>query len=509
MRAVFIYPNAGSQLGFNYGLSQISAVLKAAGHDVQVLQLCEALEPLPDAAELQKRVTALKPDVIGFSVVTNQWALAEKTAGWLKKVADAPIVCGGIHATVAPEQVLNSGVFDYVFAGECEDAFLEFVDVLAADDDLLNRRPDIRNLGYLENGQMRQNFVRPFPDLTRLPRKDYEIFDFQKIIDAKNGWVGLMASRGCPFQCTYCFNHLLVKKYRSELDCSFSELNYIRHVPVAELIDEIKYLLANYKNISMFIFDDDLFTYDADYLREFCEAYKKVCDRPFVVNAHVKFFDQARAKVLAEAGCRIVKFGLESGSPQVRKTIMRRHMSNADIKEAIGCANGEGLHSSCFVMIGLPGETEENIWETIDLLADAKPGRFRWTFFYPFPGTEAFRISEEGGYIDHARKEALQNFTDTTCLDFGAQQNLLLKKIGKIMPWLVNARADFNCAEVYKKKVDHLLTLDEVQWQKIEPTLLEEDKRLSEKMVQSGSTHYAVKYNRFMGVISDYFLNEA
>ncbi len=504
MKVLFVYPNAGSQLGFNYGLAQMSAVLKQAGHQVTLVHLAEELGPLPQEAQLQAMVKEYDPGLIGFSVVTNQWPLARQIAGWIRKTTDVPIVCGGIHATVAADQILRSGVFDYVLVGECDTALLEFVNIIEQGED----PSGIRNLGFLKDGTVRINPVRPFPGLETLPMKDYSLFDFQKLIDEKNGWVGLMASRGCPFQCTYCFNHLIVKKYRAELGCSFSGLNYIRHVPVPAMIAEIRYLIENYKNIKMFIFDDDLFTFNADYLLAFCEAYKNVCQIPFVVNAHVHFFDRKRAKALAEAGCRIVKFGLESGSPRVRKEIMRRHTSNKDIAQAISYAKDEGMHTSCFVMIGLPGETSENVMETIDLLAQAKPGRFRWTFFYPFPGTEAYAISERGGYIDFEKKEQLVNFTDTTCLDFGPEQNLFLKKVGRIMPWFVNARAKMDCSQVYRQNVDALLALDEAAWAAVADGLVEEDKQLSSQMVEAGKTHYAIKYNRFMGVISDYFLEE-
>ncbi|MEW6076594.1 MAG: radical SAM protein [Thermodesulfobacteriota bacterium] len=504
MKILFIYPNAGSQLGFNYGLAHMSAVLKQAGHEVKLLHLAEELAPLPDEAQLRNLVSAYDPGIIGFSVVTNQWHLAEQTAAWIRKQISVPMVCGGIHATVAPEQVLGSGLFDYVLAGECDTAFLELVDTIAKGGD----PSGIRNLGFLKDGAVHLNPVRPFPDLASLPMKDYTIFDFQKLIDEKNGWVGLMASRGCPFQCTYCFNHIIVKKYRADLDCGFSKLNYIRHFPVSAMIAEIRYLLEHYTGINMFIFDDDLFTFDADYLAEFCAEYRKICRIPFVVNAHVHFFDPRRARSLADAGCRIVKFGLESGSPRVRKEIMRRHTSNKDIAAAIQYAKDEGMHTSCFVMIGLPGETAENVMETIRLLAEAKPGRFRWTFFYPYPGTEAYAISERGGYIDFDKKESLVNFTDATCLDFGPEQNLFLQKVGRVMPWFVNAWSDLDCADVYRQKVDELLALDETSWKAVGDTLTAEDKRLSQEMVQSGKTHYAIKYNRFMGVISDYFLGE-
>ncbi|RLC26814.1 MAG: hypothetical protein DRH37_11425, partial [Deltaproteobacteria bacterium] len=183
-------------------------------------------------------------------------------------------------------------------------------------------------MGRVVNGKPKINPVRPLPDLHSLPFKDYEIFDFQKIIDAKNGWVGLMASRGCPFSCTYCFNHLMVKKYRNDLQCSFRELGYIRHFSVDQLIEEIVFLQNNYRNIRMFIFDDDLFTFRQDFVGAFSEAYRRVSRVPFVVNGHVGLFDDARARYLAEAGCRIVKFGVESGSRKIRSQIMNRHMSN-------------------------------------------------------------------------------------------------------------------------------------------------------------------------------------
>jgi hypothetical protein len=258
----------------------------------------------------------------------------------------------------------------------------------------------------------------------------------------------------------------------------------------------------------MFIFDDDLFTFYSDYVRQFCSAYREVADLPFVVNAHVNFFDAERARHLARANCRIVKFGVESGSERIRRQVMRRHMTNAAIKKAIETAKKEGLHTSVFLMIGLPGETREDLLATIRLMAEAQPGRYRWTFFYPFPDTDAYRLTARLGCIDHTDTSGLQNFTDRSCLDFGEEQNLLLQKVGKIMPWFVNAHADFPAAQIYRQKVEEILALDRPGWEARAKTVLEEDRILSENLVEKGSRHYAVKYNRFMGVISDFFTQE-
>ncbi|MGD8947665.1 MAG: cobalamin-dependent protein, partial [Desulfobacterales bacterium] len=306
MKILFVYPNSGSQVGFNYGIAHLSAVLKQAGHDVNLWQLCENIEPLPSQDQFMRRIKKEQPDMIGFSVVTNQWPYAKRLAGWVRNVTDVPLICGGIHTMAAGEDVLQSGLFDYIIRGEAEEALTEFTEKLGRTEDVTT----VRNLGFMRNGKVQLNPLRPLPDLKKLPFKDYDIFDFQKIIDAKNGWIGLMASRGCPFSCTYCFNHQLVSQYRQDLHCSFKGLNYIRHFDVEQMMTEIDYLLTHYRNIKMFILDDDLFTFYRDYVEQFCAAYKKTSSLPFVVNAHVGFFDQTRAGYLAEANCKIVKFGV-------------------------------------------------------------------------------------------------------------------------------------------------------------------------------------------------------
>jgi anaerobic magnesium-protoporphyrin IX monomethyl ester cyclase len=504
MKILFLYPNAGSQLGFNYGIAHLSAVLKQAGHDVALWQLCDDIEPLPSEEQFIARLRREAADIIGFSVVTNQWPYAKKLAAWARKATKVPLVCGGIHTMAAAEEILQSRVFDFIIRGEAEEAFEEFVDKLSQSQD----PREIKNLGFLQNGKLRLNPLRPLPDLKKLPFKDYDIFDFQKIIDAKNGWTGLMASRGCPFSCTYCFNHQLVSQYREDLQCSFKGLNYIRHFSIEQLMSEIEYLQGHYQNISMFILDDDLFTFYRPYVEQFCDAYKAISTLPFVVNAHVGFFDEKRARYLAEANCSIVKFGVESGSERIRRRILQRRMKNEEIIKALQIAHQYGLHTSIFLMIGLPGETRADVMATIQLMAKAIPGRYRWSFFFPFPGTKAFEISQQGNYIDFEKMARMENFTDGSCLNFGREHNLFLKKVGRIMPWFVNAHSNLPVADYYRKKVEDILALDEKSWEKRSVSIEQEDNEISAKFVNQGLSHYAIKYNRFMGVISDYFTAE-
>ncbi|MHC5075168.1 MAG: B12-binding domain-containing radical SAM protein [Planctomycetota bacterium] len=504
MKIFFVYPNSGSQVGFNYGVSHIAAVMAKAGHKVVFWQLCEDLDPLPSREKFITRIKKEAPDLLAFSVVTNQWNYTKRLASWARESLSVPMVCGGVHALASGQKILETGLFDYIFRGESEDAFLEFSERLICDKAV----EDVSNLGFTRNGIIKINPVGPLPDLERLPFKDYTIMNFQKLIDVKKGWVGLMASRGCPFSCTYCFNHKMVAMYRQDLKCSFKELNYIRRFRVDQIIDEIKFLLKNYHRIKTFIFDDDIFTFDKAYIKEFCREYKKTCNIPFVVNAHVKFFDEELAADLKSANCKVVKFGVESGSEKIRRSILNRHMTNDDIIQAIRIVNDAGMHSSVFIIIGFPHETSKEVFETIRLLSEARPGRFRWTFFFPYPGTKAHEISLEGGFIDAEKMNSLKNFTEESCLEFGAEHNLLLKKIGRIMPWFVNAYSNLPIADFYRQKLDEVLKMDEDDWDRIAPELNEQDKELSQHFSEKGLSHYAIKYNPFMGVISDYFLNE-
>ena len=501
MKVLFIYPNVGSQVGFNYGISHMASVLKHGGHSVECWQICEALAPLPNRKEFVARLQEIGPDLVGFSVVSNQWPYANKLALWVKEAISVPLVIGGIHATAATRQILDTGLFDYVFRGECDEAILEFMDKLSIGEDI----SDVRNMALVRDKKVIINPLRPFPVIRDLPFKDYESFDFQRVIDVKDGWVGLIASRGCPFSCTYCLNHQIINQYKADLNCNLGDLKFIRHLDVSQVIGEIEFLLLNYKNIKTFIFDDDLFTFSKDYVREFCTAYKKLCNVPFVVNAHFHYFDEDRAHYLAEANCKIVKFGIESGNERIRKEVLNRHMSNQLIMDKIQIAERYGLHTSVFIMIGLPFETMEDVIDTIRLTAQARPGRFRWTKFFPYPGTKAAEISIEGGYVDFKKMENLMNFTDESCLDFGREQNLFLEKVGRVFPWFVNAYSDLSVAPFYYKKMEYILSMDREKWEMTSPRLLDEDKNLSAGFVAQRLNHYAFKYNTFTGVISDYF----
>ena len=534
MRVLFVYPNLNTQMGFNQGLAMISAFLKRAGHETRLVNLNENLPPVPTREEILAEIRAWNPGVLAASTLSQQYAEARDLVAWLRKRYDElgetpPVfVVGGVHPSMVPEQVMGDGVWDHVAVGECEDAMVDLVERIDGGDaelisscsNFLSWKSNARPRHYSErtSDNWKRNPVRPFPNISIMPMADYELFDTQRILDSKNGWAGLITSRGCPYRCTYCLNHEVIDTYRADLKAPVRELNFFRFRHPEEVLDEMRFLLNRYERVNTFIMDDDLFTQNVEHAVNFCKAYEESeINVPFVVNAHVKQLDERVANALKSAGCTILKMGIESGSPRVRKEVLQRPMSDNDIFETVRLAETAGLHSSGFVMVGLPGETHEERWETVDLLARLEIGRFRSSMFYPFPGTGAFKLSVDGGFIDPEKVERLTDFTESSCLDFGAKENLFIDKLAVCLPWFVNARMavargvdekTLPAVARYAPLMERVLAMGESEWELFKPEVRGIDAEAAAAAAAAGEVHYAIKFNAFMGVRDDYYLAE-
>jgi anaerobic magnesium-protoporphyrin IX monomethyl ester cyclase len=493
MRVLFIYPNIHAQIGFNYGISYISGLLKAHGIETFLLNVNDQLGYPLDLERIKEDILRIKPDMIGFSVLTNQFKYSVEIARSIKTYWGCPIIFGGFHPTMDPAGTMSEPSVDYICVGEGEEAFLELV--------TKGSPRGVRNLGYREGDRLIIEPLRPFIDITRLPFKDYTIFDFQQMIDAKDGWVGITASRGCPFRCTYCLNHKIMALYKTH---SHLPKTYLRRHTVDEVIGEIEYLLSHYKGIKMFIFDDDIFTFDKEWLGRFTRRYREITDIGFVCNAHARVFDREMAGDLKKSGCRIVKFGLESGSDKIRRNVLNRYMTNDDIARAFGVAQDFGLHTSAFVMIGLPHETEEDMMETVKLLARIQPGRFRWSLFFPFVGTKAYDIAEKAEMIDFEKMKALDNFTDETCMMLGPDVDLLVGKLKSLFCLFVNGYGNMDGEGKYLDLAKRVESMTKTEWLEGRESVMAELKSLDSEMERRGRPYYTVKYNAFMGVRSDW-----
>jgi radical SAM superfamily enzyme YgiQ (UPF0313 family) len=232
--------------------------------------------------------------------------------------------------------------------------------------------------------------------------------------------------------------------------------------------------------------------------------YKKEIGLPFVVNAHVQVFGDEMAKGLKDAGCRIVKYGLESGNPKIRKEVLRRPMTNAQILKSFRAAHKYDLHTSAFVMFGLPFEGRAEIMDTIRICAESEMGRFRWAIFFPFPGTAAYTISNDNNLIDTEKMKGMGNYFDASCLTFDADHDLFIEKLGSTFHWYVNAETTWDCAPIYRELVDELEKWDRPTWEAKKDWVEKRDRELSDELMEKDVLHYSKRYSSVMGVRSDF-----
>ncbi len=408
MIILFIYPDIegvkhyGARK-FYHGLAYLSAVVKQDGHETELYYV----DREPAREDFLANVRAASPDIVAFSSTTHQHPFVERWAAWLKEAEPGLVlISGGTHPTLAPEDVLSSPHLDVVCVGEGERAFRELVQRLEAGQPY----EDVRNLCMRRGDAVIRNPLRPLvADLDDLPFPDRELFDFDALLRANDGWVDMMSGRGCPYHCSYCCNPGLQDRYRGLG-------KYVRFRSPAHILAEIRGLQARYP-VSTINFQDDTFTLNETWTLEFCEAYGQEVCLPFWINTRVERLSEEVVKALADAGCRGVRIGIESGNEGLRRDILKRHMSNDEIVAAFRRLRKHGLKAYTCNMLGVPGETREMIEETIELNRRLEPDDLQFSVFYPYPMTELYDVAVEKGYYVPAKGSLSTYYSRTSVLN--------------------------------------------------------------------------------------------
>jgi radical SAM superfamily enzyme YgiQ (UPF0313 family) len=394
MKVLFINPVTPPHIfkvQLSMGVAYLSAVLKAKKHKTDLL--CPYRF---DASMISAKINEFKPDFVMVSTVSDQFGLAKKIINYISLRFNLPIIMGGTHPTVYPEESIKVKGVTGICIGEGEEALVEFVEKYP--------KTNIKNFWFNKNGKVIKNPIRPLmQDLNKLPFPDRTIFD--KYVDTSDE-IEFMGSRGCPYQCSYCVNKVLQDMYKGKG-------RYVRFRSVDNLIKEIKEVLSKYKTAKI-LFHDDTFTLDKKWLREFASKYKAI-KKPYIANGRVETLDEEIIKLLKESGCVELKIGVESGNDRIRKQILHRNMTNKQIIEAFRLCKKYGILATSFNMIGLPGETEKEIKDTIALNKKIKPFRMGVSIFKPYPGTELYNICIDNKWI--SKRSNISYFEDNSVLD--------------------------------------------------------------------------------------------
>jgi anaerobic magnesium-protoporphyrin IX monomethyl ester cyclase len=368
-------------LGFQHGLMSISAVLKQHGHDVQLAYFTKRRE----LDEWPERLKQLDPQLVGFYVAAEQ---GEQVASLINAVPPGGpfTIVGGPHPTCFPHILEQVKRLDAVCIGEGEYTMLELAEALESGRDPAS----VSGLWLKKDGRIVKTPPRPFiAELDKLPREDWDLFDTQQSVDRYGlGQMRVLASRGCPYSCSYCANHILARAQPGR---------YVRFRSVDNVLDELRMLKERFRFEEVF-FDDDIFMLDRRRLREFAERYPKEIGVPFICCGRVEVTNDETMQLLKKAGARRVDFGVEVGNEALRRQVLQRPMSDTQIVEAIACAERAGLQVKTLNMVGLPGETPGKHMETVRLNQRLEPDVTNCSVFWPHPGTELYDLCVREGY---------------------------------------------------------------------------------------------------------------
>jgi len=352
MKVLFVFLDVRTLMPsvYPFGIGSLSAVLKRQGHQVSVF----VAHSLRDVKEFSKVLKEYNPGVVGFSGINSQFLYIAKMALLVKKWKNIPVICGGVHATLAPQDFIELDGVDGVVVGEGEDAFLEYIKALEQEDDYFG----IKNFWFKRGKEIIKNKCRRFiQNLDSLPYFDRTIVDYQRIINETNNTLFMLAGRGCISDCRFCSVPSLGKKGEGE---------YARLRSVDNILGEIQVLTERYK-FKYIYFRDDTFTWEKNWVLEFCNKYPKSFKYPFEILTRADSLDEEMIVALKQANCHCVWIGVDSGNKYIRNDVLNKKVTNKKILETCSKLQVSGIKTLMTNMIGLPFETKEAFNDTIEL----------------------------------------------------------------------------------------------------------------------------------------------
>ncbi|UCE58728.1 MAG: B12-binding domain-containing radical SAM protein [Phycisphaerales bacterium] len=392
MNVVFVYPDLCPFIqdwpgAYYQGLAYLSAVLKEAGHSTSLIHVTD---PSFNPDEIAETIDRRKPDLIAFSSTTNGFPTVRRLAGHFSKVfPHIPTVCGGIHSTVAPEDAIAAKGIDMICVGEGEGCIVDLCEALEKGEGV----DRIANLWIKkEDGIIRNSVRNLIENLDELPQPDRELYDYPAMFVEQAGLAVFMASRGCPFSCTYCAHKGLRDSYRGKG-------RYVRFRSPENLIAELRSVKQRYGFVRGIHFDDDILFVNRAWAQRFAELYRREIDLPFRCNIHPVLCTDEIVDLAAGCGCRELRIGLESGNEYLRNQILKRKLDRDVIVSAFSNAKSRGIRLLSFNMIGLPEETPRRILETIKLNADCDIDLAQVSIFHPYPGTPLAEHCADKGLV--------------------------------------------------------------------------------------------------------------
>ncbi|MDO8717308.1 MAG: radical SAM protein [Dehalococcoidales bacterium] len=411
------------------GLAYIAAVLEQNGYEVSILDALalgwdkyttrgnHRLVGLP-YDEITAYVQKVNPDIVGIAALFSlQARSAYLTASAVKRAGkDITVVLGGIHPTVNPVECLDQPDVDIVVRGEGEYTMLHLVEALESRPLELSQ---VAGIGYRENGTTKMTTdAPPIAELDSLPFPARHLLPMDKYYQAAKAgrsalittnlnrrWTELITSRGCPYQCVFCGAHLhMGRGWRPR-----SPQN---------VVNEIEECLQQY-NVEVINFVDDNMTLDKERVTRLMDLIigrdlKFRWDTPNGIRADT--IDEGLLRKMKKVGCHRIVIAPESGNQEVLNNIIRKKLDLRKVEETVRLCKKVGVRVDCFFVMGLIGETKDNIQESIAFARKLRRlGATRCTFSIATPhhGTDLYEQAKKLGYLREDKDEYMSHSKPT------------------------------------------------------------------------------------------------
>jgi len=361
------------------GTAYLHGAARSAGHEF-------ALYVGRDEPAIFQQIEQHQPDIIGFSCMTGIHVTALELAAMIKKRTSIPIILGGPHPTLFPDVIDDPNV-DMICRGEGEFALIDLLNAL----DEKRSPAGIANLWVKESGELHKADIRPLPEvLDDVPMLDWTCY---RDTPVQQSAPVAFPVRGCPFSCSFCFNAKFRELY------NVTPKKYVRHLSVERAIAEIKAALEVFAPNPV-LFTSDTFGVDLPWMDHLLRRYSEEFDLPFVLLLRPEYVSEKLVAILAQHKCHAVAIGVESGSERVRREVLNRKYPNKLLYEVADRLHGAGIKFRTYNMIGLPTETEDEMWETIDVNIRMKADYPKCSVFIPLPGTKLTQMALDLGQLD-------------------------------------------------------------------------------------------------------------
>ncbi len=304
-------------------------------------------------------------------------------------------------------------------------------------------------------------------DLDTLPFEDRDIFSYNKIVESRHGWAEVIASRGCPYACTYCFNLPFFSRYKNDVTENGDRItmrDFVRRRSVESTVAMLRDVKDRFSNVKFFTFVDDVFAIYSRWLADLAPRYAKEVGVPFACTTQPLAFNEEIARLLKQMGCKVVKMGVEAGNHAIRNQVLNRNIADDVLIEDFRLARQYGLKPQAFNMIGLPTETHENMMETVRLNAKLRAYIVWMSTFMPYPGTVLHDYCVNNNLIDETKWDAVRSYRGGSVLKEISFTYLELEKMRVLFKWHLNAALENECSKDYQKNIDELSHYDETAW---------------------------------------------